>query len=131
MSQTRFYEGADAIMLSAESAAGDYPLEAVATMNSIAEAIEKDKGYLSTIASQRPDPEPTGADAISFAAAEIADTLGLAAIVCFTASGSTGLRAARARPAKKNSGFVARASNCPPALAMTWGTPLCDHPGCQ
>ena len=115
------YEGADAVMLSAESAAGDYPFEAVTTMDSIANSIEKDKGYLSTISSQRPEPEPTGADAISFAAAEIADTLDLAAIVCFTASGSTGLRAARARPAKK----ILALSPVPETarrLAMTWGT---------
>lgn len=115
------YEGADAIMLSAESAAGDFPFEAVSTMNSIAEAIEKDKGYLHAIATQRPDPEPTGADAISFATAEIADTLGLAAIVCFTASGSTGSRAARVRPAKP----ILALSPVPQTarrLAMTWGT---------
>ncbi|MEL6505963.1 MAG: pyruvate kinase [Pseudomonadota bacterium] len=115
------YEGADAIMLSAESAAGDYPFEAVSTMNSIAEAIEKDKGYLNTIASQRPPAEATGADAISFAAAEIADTLDLAAIVCFTASGSTGLRAARTRPAKP----ILALSPVPETarrLALTWGT---------
>ena len=115
------YEGADAVMLSAESAAGEYPFEAVSTMNSIAEAIEKDKGYLRTIAGQRPDPEPTGADAISFAAAEIADTLDLAAIVCFTASGSTGLRAARVRPEKT----ILTLSPVPQTarrLAMTWGT---------
>ncbi|MDD9910350.1 MAG: pyruvate kinase [Ahrensia sp.] len=115
------YEGADAIMLSAESAAGDYPLEAVSTMNSIAEAIESDKGYLDTIASQRPEPEPTGSDAISYAASEIADTLGLAGIVCFTASGSTGLRAARARPAKP----ILALSPVPKTarrLALVWGT---------
>ncbi len=115
------YEGADAIMLSAESAAGDYPHEAVSTMNSIANSIETDKGYLSTILGQRPDPDPTGADAISYAAAEIADTLDLAAIVCFTASGSTGLRAARARPAKK----ILALSPVPKTarrLALTWGT---------
>ncbi|MGI9354477.1 MAG: pyruvate kinase [Rhizobiaceae bacterium] len=115
------YEGADAIMLSAESAAGDYPMEAVSTMNSIAEAIESDKGYLDTISSQRPDPEPTGADAISYAASEIADTLDLAGIVCFTASGSTGLRAARARPAKP----ILALSPVPQTarkLALVWGT---------
>ncbi|MGI9365942.1 MAG: pyruvate kinase [Rhizobiaceae bacterium] len=115
------YEGADAVMLSAESAAGDFPLEAVTTMDSIANAIEKDKGYLHTIAGQKPDPEPTGADAISFAAAEIAETLDLAAIVCFTASGSTGLRAARVRPAKP----IVTLSPVPQTarrMAMTWGT---------
>ncbi|MEM8749922.1 MAG: pyruvate kinase [Pseudomonadota bacterium] len=115
------YEGADAIMLSAESAAGDYPLEAVKTMDSIAFAIETDKGYLSTIAAQRPEPEPTGADAISFAAAEIAHTLDLSAIVCFTASGSTGLRAARVRPEKP----ILALSPVPETarrLALIWGT---------
>ncbi len=115
------YEGADAIMLSAESAAGDYPLEAVSTMNSIAEAIEKDKGYLTTIESQRPSPDATAADAISFAATEIAHTLDLAALVCFTASGSTGLRAARTRPTKP----IIALSPVPETarrLALLWGT---------
>ncbi|MEE9314764.1 MAG: pyruvate kinase [Rhizobiaceae bacterium] len=114
------YEGADAVMLSAESAAGDYPFESVSTMNSIAESIEKDKGYLNTIASQRPEADATGADAISFAAAEIADTLDLAAIICFTASGSTGSRAARVRPAKP----ILALSPVPETarrLALTWG----------
>ncbi len=115
------YEGADAIMLSAESAAGQYPVEAVATMNSIAEAIEADKGYLDTIAAQLPEPEPTAADAISFAADQIASTLNLAAIVCFTASGSTGLRAARARPSKP---IIALSPVRETArrLALIWGT---------
>lgn len=115
------YEGADAIMLSAESAAGDYPLEAVRRMNSIAETMETDKGYLSTIAGQRPDPEPTGADAISFAASEIANTLDLAAIVCFTASGSTGLRAARVRPAKPLLA-LSPVTKTARRLALVWGT---------
>ncbi|MEM1317818.1 MAG: pyruvate kinase, partial [Pseudomonadota bacterium] len=115
------YEGADAIMLSAESAAGDHPEAAVRTMNSIAEAIEKDKGYLDVIASQRPQAEPTGADAISFAAAEIADTLNLAAIVCFTASGSTGLRAARVRPEKPILALSPVATTAR-RLALLWGT---------
>ena len=114
-------EGADAVMLSAESAAGDYPLESVTTMNAICEAAEADKGYLSTIAAQRPEPEPTAADAISYAAAEIATTLGLSAIVCFTASGSTGIRAARVRPNKPIlalSPVLATARR----LAILWGT---------
>ena len=115
------YEGADAIMLSAESAAGDYPFEAVSTMNSIAEAIEKDKGYLTVIEGQKPDPDATAADAISFAATEIAHTLDLAALVCFTASGSTGLRAARTRPSKP----IIALSPVPETarrLALLWGT---------
>ncbi len=95
---TAVFEGADAIMLSAESAAGAYPVEAVATMNRIAERVEKDPTYPAIINAQRSTPEPTGPDAISYAAREIAETLELSAIVTYTASGATGLRAARERP---------------------------------
>ncbi len=92
------FEGADAIMLSAESASGQYPVEAVATMNRIAEKIEQEPTYSGIIDAQRAIPEPTAADAISLAARQIAETLKLAAIVTYTASGTTGLRAARERP---------------------------------
>ncbi|MEZ5802633.1 MAG: pyruvate kinase [Rhizobiaceae bacterium] len=92
------FEGADAIMLSAESAAGQYPVEAVATMDRIATQVEKDPLYPGIINAQRSTPEATGPDAISLAAREIAETLKLAAIVTYTASGNTGLRAARERP---------------------------------
>lgn len=95
---TAVFEGADAIMLSAESAAGSYPCEAVATMNRIAERVERDPTYAGIINAQRSEPEATGADAISLAAREIAETLKLSAIVTYTASGTTGLRAARERP---------------------------------
>lgn len=97
---TAVFEGADAVMLSAESAAGDYPIEAVSTMNSIAEQVEKDTTYPGIIAAQRSQPESTGADAIAAAARQIAETLDLSAVVCYTASGTTGLRAARERPNK-------------------------------
>jgi pyruvate kinase len=92
------FEGADAIMLSAESAAGQYPVEAVSMMNRIALQVERDPLYSGIINAQRSEPEATGADAISLAAREIAETLKLAAIVCYTASGTTGIRAARERP---------------------------------
>ncbi|MBT9288866.1 pyruvate kinase [Prosthecodimorpha staleyi] len=92
------FEGADAIMLSAESAAGKYPVEAVAMMDAIAREVEKDPTYRGIIAAQRSEPEATGADAIAAAARQIAETLNLSAIVCFTMSGSTGLRIARERP---------------------------------
>jgi pyruvate kinase len=95
---TAVFEGADAIMLSAESASGQYPVEAVSTMASIASTVERDPYYTNIIHAQRPKPEPTGADAISLASREIAETLKLAAIVCYTGSGNTGLRAARERP---------------------------------
>ncbi|QDC01259.1 pyruvate kinase [Mesorhizobium sp. 8] len=95
---TAVFEGADAVMLSAESAAGAYPVEAVATMSRIAEQVERDPTYAAVINGQRSVPEATGADAISLAAREIAETLKLAAIVTYTASGTTGLRAARERP---------------------------------
>jgi len=93
------FEGADAVMLSAESAAGEYPVEAVETMDRIAVAVEKDKLFSGIIHAQRTEPESTGADTITSAARQIAETLGLAAIVCYTSSGSTGVRASRERPA--------------------------------
>ncbi|HET9536191.1 MAG: pyruvate kinase [Mesorhizobium sp.] len=95
---TAVFEGADAIMLSAESAAGQYPVEAVTTMDRIARRVEQDPTYAGIINAQRSEPEATGADAISLAARQIAETLRLQAIVTYTASGTTGLRAARERP---------------------------------
>ncbi len=95
---TAVFEGADAVMLSAESASGEYPVEAVSTMASIAEKVERDPHYSGIIYAQRTPPEATGADAISLAAHQIAETLKLSAIVCYTASGNTGLRTARERP---------------------------------
>ncbi len=95
---TAVFEGADAIMLSAESAAGKYPVEAVTMMNRVAQSVESDPTYPGIIYAQRAEPEATGADAISAAAHSVADTLKAAAIVCWTNSGSTGLRAARERP---------------------------------
>jgi len=95
---TAVFEGADAVMLSAESATGAYPVEAVETMNRIAEAVERDPYYGGIVNAQRAEPEATGADTITAAARQIADRLGLAAIVCYTSSGSTGVRASRERP---------------------------------
>ena len=115
------FEGADAVMLSAESAAGAYPVEAVATMNRIAVQVERDPLYSGIINAQRSEPEPTGADAISLAAREIAETLKLAAIVTYTASGTTGLRAARERPQVP---IVALSPILDTArrLSLVWGT---------
>jgi len=95
---TAVYEGADAIMLSAESASGKFPVEAVSTMNRIGEEVERDPIYRSVIAAQRPEPESTAGDAIADAARQIAETLDLPAIICWTSSGSTAIRVARERP---------------------------------
>jgi pyruvate kinase len=107
-------------MLSAESAAGKYPIEAVAMMNRIAEEIETDATYRSIIQAQRSEPEATGADAIADAARQIAETLDLPAIVCWTFSGSTALRVARERP---KSPIVAISPNesAGRKLAVVWG----------
>jgi pyruvate kinase len=103
---TAVFEGADAVMLSAESAAGKYPIEAVAMMNKIAEEVEQDAFYRTIINAQRAAPEATGADAIAVAARDVAETLDLKAVVAWTSSGSTALRIARERPE-------------PPILALT------------
>ena len=94
---TAVFEGADAVMLSAESASGKYPIEAVETMNRIAEEVERDVLHRTIINAQRSEPEQTGADAIAAAARTVAETLDLAALIAWTASGSTGLRIARER----------------------------------
>jgi pyruvate kinase len=115
------FEGADAIMLSAESAAGAYPVEAVAMMNRIATKVETDPTYAGIINAQRSEPEATGADAISLAAREIAETLKLSAIITYTASGTTGLRAARERPQVP---IIALSPilNTARRLSLLWGT---------
>jgi pyruvate kinase len=118
---TAVFEGADAIMLSAESAAGQYPVEAVSMMNSIAQNVEADPTYPGIINAQRSEPEATGPDAISLAAREIAETLKLSAIVTYTASGTTGRRAARERPSVP---IIALSPNINTArrMAILWGT---------
>ena len=95
---TAIYEGADAVMLSAESAAGKFPVEAVSTMNRIGEEVERDPTYRNVLTAQRPGPEATVGDAIADAARQIAETLELSAIICWTSSGSTAMRVARERP---------------------------------
>ncbi len=117
---TAVFEGADAIMLSAESASGQYPIEAVAMMNRIAEEVERDPHYWNIIAAQRAEPEATGSDAIAAASHQIADTLGLKAVVAWTFSGATALRLARERP---NSTVLALTPRRETArrLALVWG----------
>jgi pyruvate kinase len=118
---TAVYEGADAVMLSAESASGAWPEKAVQTMDRIAQSAEGDTYYDSIIHAQRNDTESTSADAISAAARSIAETLQVPAIVCYTGSGSTGARVARQRP---NMPILALTPIMETArrLTLTWGT---------
>jgi pyruvate kinase len=95
---TAVFEGADAVMLSAESAVGGYPVEAVTMMDRVAHSVEADPQYRRIIEQAETRPETTSADAITLAARQVAETIGAAAIVCYTMSGSTGLRASRERP---------------------------------
>jgi pyruvate kinase len=117
---TAVFDGADAIMLSAESAAGEFPTEAVETMDKIAIEVEQDANYEIIVRAQVTEPEATGADAISAAARTVAGTLNLAAIVCYTASGSTGLRAARERPRQPILALTPIAATGR-RLALVWG----------
>ena len=95
---TAIYEGADAVMLSAESAAGNYPVEAVRTMHNVALSVEKDVTYRQVIAAFRTYERTSVADAIVSAAREIAESTDIKAICCFTESGTTALKVARERP---------------------------------
>ncbi len=117
---TAVFEGADAVMLSAESASGQFPREAVATMNKIAEAVESEGIYPSIIEAQRATPEPTGADAIAEATRDVAETLKLRVICAWTSSGSTGLRIARERPRSAILALTPR-EEVARRLALVWG----------
>jgi pyruvate kinase len=92
------YDGADAVMLSAESAAGAYPVEAVAMMDQIAHRVEADPSYHVRMRLSDAAPEATAEDAISEAAKQVAETLAAKLIVCFTTTGGTARRVARERP---------------------------------
>ncbi|MCI4662478.1 MAG: pyruvate kinase [Neomegalonema sp.] len=92
------YEGADAVMLSAESAVGQYAPQAVAMMRDVAEAVEADANYRIILTRSRTPAEPTVPDAITAAAREVAETLEVKAICCFTHTGTTAMRMARERP---------------------------------
>jgi pyruvate kinase len=117
---TAIYEGTDAVMLSAESAAGQYPVEAVATMDRVAMEVEADPTYGAIIDAQRTEPESTGADAIAAAARQIAETLDLNAVVCWTFSGATALRVARERPRPPIMSISPNVS-AGRKLALAWG----------
>ncbi|MBN9505293.1 MAG: pyruvate kinase [Altererythrobacter sp.] len=92
------YDGADAVMLSAETAAGQWPEEAVMMMDSIARQVERDEAYRQRVRLLDTPPDPTTADALAHACMTIADTLPIAAIAVFTSSGSSARRVTRERP---------------------------------
>ena len=95
---TAIYDGADAIMLSAETAAGSWPVEAVTMMDMIARSVEGDPDYFRRLHFTETHPDATTADALAEAAGSIIATIAADAIICFTASGSTARRVARERP---------------------------------
>ncbi len=125
---TAVFEGADAIMLSAESAAGQYPREAVATMSRIAEEVETDTVYRQILNAQRAEtPSPTVADAIAAAARDVAQTIGVKAICAWTDSGSTALRIARERPASPILALTPKRDTAR-RLALVWGVHALQTP---
>jgi pyruvate kinase len=95
---TAIYDGADCVMLSAESASGKYPVEAVATMARIICSTERHKYYRSTMRANEPTIDQTPSHAVAGAGANLAETLGAAAVVAFTATGTTAMRVSRQRP---------------------------------
>jgi len=95
---TAVFDGADAVMLSAESASGEFPFEAVATMDNIGREVEQDALYPQFIYAQEPEPDTSATGALSAAACTIANDAGLAAVICYTSTGATALRVARRRP---------------------------------
>lgn len=122
---TAVYEGADAVMLSAESAAGQYPVEAVRIMDRIIEQVESDENYFQILANARTAPEPTAADAISAAARQVAQTLSAKAIMTYTTSGSTTMRASRERPSVPIVSMTPEMSTAR-RLCCVWGV-YCVH----
>jgi pyruvate kinase len=118
---TAVFDGADAVMLSAESASGSFPVEAVQTMDRIAMSVEDDELYHSIIESQRGTPEKTTPDAIMAAVHEVTQTIEARAIVCWTKSGITAMRAARER---SQAPIIAPTPSIETArrLCLVWGT---------
>jgi len=118
---TAIYEGSDAVMLSAESAAGSFPIEAVTTMNNVAVEVESDPTYRTIMETSRTAQRTSVADGIVSAAREIAETTDIKAICCYTQSGTTALLTARERPRVPIIAMTSE-TNTARRLALTWGT---------
>lgn len=117
---TAIYEGTDAIMLSAESAAGNYPIEAVTTMNNVAISVESDSTYRDVIEASRKVVRTSVADGIVAAAREIAESADIKAICCFSQSGTTVSLVARERPRVPIIGLTPLVGTAR-RLCLTWG----------
>jgi pyruvate kinase len=122
---TAVYDGADAVMLSAETAAGRYPVESVAMMDRIACRVQEDPLYRTLLAGTRIELDHAAPDAISAAACQVAGMVGAAAIVSYTTSGATALRAARERPEAPILVLTAKLATAR-RLAVLWGA-HCVH----
>jgi pyruvate kinase len=118
---TAIYDGVDAVMLSAESASGNYPLEAVTMMNRIISQVEQDSYHQKLMTLSQPSPRHTINDAVTAAARQVAQTIPIKAIVTFTESGSTTLNEARERPEALIVGLTPKL-NVARMLALVWGT---------
>ncbi len=117
---TAVFDSADAVMLSAETATGAWPVEAVAMMDRIIRAVESDRFYHALSAASHEAPEPTVSDAITLAARQVAETVSACCIVTYTVSGSTTLRAARERPPVPVL-CITSSLRTARRLAITWG----------
>ena len=117
---TAIYDGADAVMLSAETAVGDYPIESVSIMDRIINRVERDRLYRKITEAARAVPEATAADAISAAARQTAETVSAQAIVSFSSTGSTTIRIARERPSVPVLGLTPNL-DIARRLVLAWG----------
>lgn len=117
---TAVFDGADAVMLSAETAAGQYPIEAVTIMDRIVARVEGDDGWRTMTDRRRPEPEKTTSGAIAAAARQVAQTIDAKLIVALTTSANTALRVARERPTTTILGLTPHIQTAR-RLAITWG----------
>ncbi len=117
---TAVFDGADAVMLSAETAAGQYPYEAVNMMDRIVARVEQDPGWRALTDAERPAPEATSAGAISAASVQVAHTIRAQVIATFTSTGSTTFRVARDRPDCPILGLTPSEATAR-RLAVVWG----------